>query len=517
MLGAADSAHSACYGPVGRTDTLWLIARELRPEPSLSPQRMMLALLKANPDAFSSENVNALNAGSTLCFDESDVIEFDDHSAVAEVRRHNLEWQSVRAPDAPGAAPAGMSEGADASGADPLRSETGIPARSGGQESGSLDLGHAAAAFESRLEKLEESLQKLGTEGPGPRTQRDPELASTVEELGATLRRLLPRIARLEQEVERLRSEITNAGNQDELASLRSRVSALEAARRHGVPAPPSTSGEVSGVSELASRLDDEAVSLGLRVAHNEEQIRVLIRLLQAEGEAIEALKSRMVRSLRLIPSASAPEQTFRDPATPSGAVEKDRRNASTPAPRSAGEGSMEPMPTPAPRSAGEGSMEPMPTPAPRSAGEGSLEPMPTPAPRSAGEGSMEPMPTPAPRSAGEGSLEPMPTPAPRSAGEGSLEPMPTPAPRSVGEGSLEPMPTPAPRSVGEGAMEPMPTPAPREVEQPAQSTRQPASPSEEAGGESSPASAPEPESIDYVKILSERVSGWLARLRDLW
>ena len=57
VLGSPFSAHAGCYGPVGRTDTSWLIALELRPEPSIIPQRMMLALLEANPDAFSSENV----------------------------------------------------------------------------------------------------------------------------------------------------------------------------------------------------------------------------------------------------------------------------------------------------------------------------------------------------------------------------------------------------------------------------------------------------------------------------
>ena len=40
------------YGPVRRSETLWSIAARLRPDDSVSVQRMMLAILEANPEAF---------------------------------------------------------------------------------------------------------------------------------------------------------------------------------------------------------------------------------------------------------------------------------------------------------------------------------------------------------------------------------------------------------------------------------------------------------------------------------
>ena len=52
--------------PVRRSETLWSIASRVRPDTSISVQRMMLALLEANPGAFAFSNVNALNAGTTL-------------------------------------------------------------------------------------------------------------------------------------------------------------------------------------------------------------------------------------------------------------------------------------------------------------------------------------------------------------------------------------------------------------------------------------------------------------------
>ena len=94
VLGAPLAAASECYGPVGNSETLWPIALRLRPDPSISPQRMMLALLEANPEAFSRANVNALNAGSTLCFGPGELIGLDEEAAIAVVGRHNREWRS---------------------------------------------------------------------------------------------------------------------------------------------------------------------------------------------------------------------------------------------------------------------------------------------------------------------------------------------------------------------------------------------------------------------------------------
>ncbi|MDZ4260951.1 MAG: FimV/HubP family polar landmark protein, partial [Pseudomonadota bacterium] len=51
------------YGPTTRTDTLWHVAREMRPGSSVSVPQMMMALLKENPDAFIDDNVNKLKAG----------------------------------------------------------------------------------------------------------------------------------------------------------------------------------------------------------------------------------------------------------------------------------------------------------------------------------------------------------------------------------------------------------------------------------------------------------------------
>ena len=87
----------AAYGPVRKSETLWSIASTLRPDTSVSTQRMMLAILEANPEAFAIRNVNALRAGATLRIPSRDEIGPDDlHAAIAEVKRQHAAWLEHR-------------------------------------------------------------------------------------------------------------------------------------------------------------------------------------------------------------------------------------------------------------------------------------------------------------------------------------------------------------------------------------------------------------------------------------
>ena len=94
---ATPAPSGMAYGPVRRTETLWSIAARLRPDNSVSVQRMMLAILEANPNAFEFSNVNALNAGSTLRIPTRDEIGPDSlNAAIAEVQRHHAAWTRYR-------------------------------------------------------------------------------------------------------------------------------------------------------------------------------------------------------------------------------------------------------------------------------------------------------------------------------------------------------------------------------------------------------------------------------------
>ena len=91
------ASGGATYGPVRASDTLWSLATRLRPDDSVSVQRMMLALLEANPEAFAIRNVNALNAGAILRIPARDEIRPDGpEAAIAEVKRQHEAWARHR-------------------------------------------------------------------------------------------------------------------------------------------------------------------------------------------------------------------------------------------------------------------------------------------------------------------------------------------------------------------------------------------------------------------------------------
>ncbi|OGT56967.1 MAG: hypothetical protein A3E01_12775 [Gammaproteobacteria bacterium RIFCSPHIGHO2_12_FULL_63_22] len=62
----APAATPGQYGPVAPGQTLWSIASSVRPDASISVNQMMVALLRANPEAFAQDNVNRLKQGSVL-------------------------------------------------------------------------------------------------------------------------------------------------------------------------------------------------------------------------------------------------------------------------------------------------------------------------------------------------------------------------------------------------------------------------------------------------------------------
>ncbi|MCB1751298.1 MAG: FimV family protein [Gammaproteobacteria bacterium] len=61
------------YGPTRRNDTLWKIATEVR-HPGASMEQMMMALFRANPQAFIRQNINNLRVGEILRVPERETV-----------------------------------------------------------------------------------------------------------------------------------------------------------------------------------------------------------------------------------------------------------------------------------------------------------------------------------------------------------------------------------------------------------------------------------------------------------
>ncbi len=83
---------------VTRADTLWQVALNVRPDSSISPQQMMLALQRMNPDAFINNNINRLKSGVVLDVPTKEqILNIKVSESLQEVKRQNNRWKAVPA------------------------------------------------------------------------------------------------------------------------------------------------------------------------------------------------------------------------------------------------------------------------------------------------------------------------------------------------------------------------------------------------------------------------------------
>tara|TARA_Y100000385_G_scaffold81245_1_gene83054 strand:- start:9897 stop:11054 length:1158 start_codon:yes stop_codon:yes gene_type:complete len=84
---------------VERGDTLYSLSKDLFPGESVSPQQVMLAFQRLNPEAFKKRNINGLYAGVTLVRPiMTEAQRLSQQEAMAEVRRQN-ELYSIIIPE----------------------------------------------------------------------------------------------------------------------------------------------------------------------------------------------------------------------------------------------------------------------------------------------------------------------------------------------------------------------------------------------------------------------------------
>jgi pilus assembly protein FimV len=112
---AARAATPGSYGPTVNGDTLWEIALQARGDRGLSVQQVMIALLRANPDAFFRDNINALRAGVVLNVpDASTIAAISRSEAAALTSQQGALWEQYRGQVAarPAQAPIGQASSA---------------------------------------------------------------------------------------------------------------------------------------------------------------------------------------------------------------------------------------------------------------------------------------------------------------------------------------------------------------------------------------------------------------------
>lgn len=90
-----ESSYSSNQYKVKRSDTLWTVAQRTRPGSDISVHQMMMALLNANPEAFTDHNVNGLIAGRTLRVpSRAKVQAMSEDAARAAFAEQNAAWKN---------------------------------------------------------------------------------------------------------------------------------------------------------------------------------------------------------------------------------------------------------------------------------------------------------------------------------------------------------------------------------------------------------------------------------------
>ncbi|TVO75311.1 type IV pilus assembly protein FimV [Sedimenticola selenatireducens] len=84
------------YGPIRSSETLWVIAGKVQPDKAFSRNQTMVALLKANPDAFQYDNINLLKKGAVLTVPSAeDIASIGESEARASVKQQMTEWRQL--------------------------------------------------------------------------------------------------------------------------------------------------------------------------------------------------------------------------------------------------------------------------------------------------------------------------------------------------------------------------------------------------------------------------------------
>ncbi|MGB5211800.1 MAG: FimV/HubP family polar landmark protein, partial [Gammaproteobacteria bacterium] len=231
------------YGPVQRSETLWSIAQEVRPDPAISTNQMMMALFRANPDAFDG-NINRMRAGARLRVPGSDeILGITPAEATAEVRSQNTRWRS--------ASGRAVGSAAASTGAAPSRPQV---------------------TEEPRLELVPPS--ETGAAGSAAAVGQ----ASSEQE--ALNQELLNAVQSLRDELEETRDAISV--KDAEIAALQQRLAMIDG-------------GQAAAVDELDAEFDPDSVQRAIAEAEAEAAVAAATEQAAAESETSELEEEALV------------------------------------------------------------------------------------------------------------------------------------------------------------------------------------------------------------------------------
>ncbi len=227
------SIAGGTYGPTNSRDTLWDIALKARPDRSVSPQQVMLAIQDLNPGAFIDDNINKMKAGQILRLPSKEQIRARSTAqAINEVIAQNEALSGKSKKPVLSAAKSDVAKAAAPRQAVKAEDELKLVVADG--DSKGTDSASAGQA-------------PIG--GSSSNTATDAKLALTLEKLDkATIENkdLSSRVSDLEEQLQTLQRLLTLKN--DQLASIQEQVRANELAEQQAAMVP-----EGEGGVELSS------------------------------------------------------------------------------------------------------------------------------------------------------------------------------------------------------------------------------------------------------------------------
>ncbi|WP_456371903.1 FimV/HubP family polar landmark protein [Thiolapillus sp.] len=317
------TASDGEYGPVAANETLWEIADDLRPQ-GISIHQMMMALYKANPQAFLNNNINLLKKGQVLKVPEADEITISRREAIAEFQRQSSGVAS----------PAASAEGAveaDAGVGMPTESEQAAPEEEGklkiasaeedqmetGQAVSDLEVEQGSADLRQQMLILEEKAETARQEAALMRTQ--------VEELQQQLSDTQRLLELKDEELARLQEGMSQAAESetvDQDVSAEAEAAAEAAGAEEPLQETPAEEivAEQTAVEPVAEETPDETVVSGQTVA---EETQAGEETVQAEAETATAVEETG--------TAAPTEEVAAEPATEEASAEEPPAPAKQP------------------------------------------------------------------------------------------------------------------------------------------------------------------------------------------
>ncbi|MDX1519356.1 MAG: FimV/HubP family polar landmark protein, partial [Gammaproteobacteria bacterium] len=281
------------YGPTATGDTLWSIASAMRPDSSVSVQQMMIALLRANPEAFIGNNINGLKRGQILAMpDEAAINSVSKTQAIELAKSQNNAWNDIRSGLADAVTDRPESPGVSATGADTAVIDEGMPEGDAELRLVAPDTsgeGIDEAVTEPGMDEETEQLLALANETIAALELENAELNDKLVESESIIEDLKRLIELKEDELAALQDQIASAAAMEEEAAAEEEMPAEEVAEE-AAPAEAEEMEEPEAMTEEPVAEDEMAAT---EPAPADAGIMGMVN--QYLGPVIEIVKSNML------------------------------------------------------------------------------------------------------------------------------------------------------------------------------------------------------------------------------